>query len=165
MNYDAVSFIVLAIEPAIKQMHQKFSRLLGWELEDFIQEAYVKVCEPAVLPEQAGPVLSYFAKTYRNHVLDSVRKVRSQDKILANYLHTKDYVPSFYDDTNVIELSYVIQNELPSVCRDIVVALLNGRTQRQIMSEIPSVSNNYAYYKALAKIRREVERFYVLEKG
>lgn len=162
MNEDAMKFVVSAIEPTIKQMHRKFSRVLSWEMQDFTQEAYLKVCEPLPLPDSAGPIIGFFAKSYKNHILDQVRKVKSQDRICSMYQETIQHVPRWYDDTNALELSHIIDNELPEKCKDVVMMLLNGKTSRQIMSELPGM-NRFSYYKALNLVREEVKRFYVLE--
>lgn len=163
MNKGAMKFIVSAIEPTVRQMHRKFSNVLSWEFQDFMQEAYLKVCEPMQLPDAAGPVISFFAKTYKNHILDKVRKTRSQQRISNEYKSSGQHLPPWYDDTKALQLSYMIENELPQECRDIVLMLLDGKTSRFIMDKFPAVGNRFSYYKALNRIRDEVKRFYVVD--
>lgn len=158
----AASLIVEALEPGIRVLCSKFSKTLSWTLEDFRQEAFLKVLEPTEIRD-LETVVAYFATVYRNHVLSLVRRVQTQARTHGKLKDAQEGVSRSYDDSKTLELAHCIKNQLDDSSRQIVLSLLKGKTHRTIMKELPEVKNNAAFYGALGKIRSAVRDFYVME--
>ena len=157
---EAVEFVVEAIDPIVKSMYSKFREFLGWELGDFRQEAYVKVLSSDACPDETGDVVAYFTKIYKNHVLDCVRKKRSQSRTADKASESGVFNSVSYNDERLMDLAFMIENQLGSNSKAIVVGLLNGKKVREIIDGDEDLTMR-SYYKALDQIKVEVQKYVV----
>ena len=157
---EAVEFVVEAIDPIIKSMYSKFREYLGWELDDFRQEACIKVLSSDACPDETGDVVAYFTKIYKNHVLDCVRKKRSQSNTSDKAFESGVFDTVSYNDERLLDLAFMIENQLGPNSKSIVVGLLNGKRVRQIIDSNEELTMR-SYYKALDQIKVEVQKYVV----
>ena len=91
----ALAFWNSATQPLVSQLHRKFGTLLGMELEDFEQEAWIvaSACEESGSLNPDENVLGYIKRAVLTNILSMARSELARRQRSASWI-AQEYIPN-----------------------------------------------------------------------